>query len=160
MQGRLDMEGALTARDRVGIQDFVLLDETTEVAVISNLKKRFTKDLIYTYIGTLLVSVNPYKELDIYSKKQMDVYMGVNFFELPPHMIVVEFAVSCPREEFEQEIPKTEKVSVNEVNSRLPEKDATDIAALDAYGQSRRSSRHCMLPVCASPRSECFPQAA
>uniref|UniRef100_A0A096M078 Myosin IH n=1 Tax=Poecilia formosa TaxID=48698 RepID=A0A096M078_POEFO len=78
--------GALTARDRVGIQDFVLLDETTEVAVISNLKKRFSKDLIYTYIGTLIVSVNPYKDLDIYSKKQMDVYMGVNFFELPPHI--------------------------------------------------------------------------
>uniref|UniRef100_A0A096LRV8 Myosin IH n=1 Tax=Poecilia formosa TaxID=48698 RepID=A0A096LRV8_POEFO len=77
---------ALTARDRVGIQDFVLLDETTEVAVISNLKKRFSKDLIYTYIGTLIVSVNPYKDLDIYSKKQMDVYMGVNFFELPPHI--------------------------------------------------------------------------
>ncbi|XP_037536368.1 unconventional myosin-Ih [Nematolebias whitei] len=80
------MESALTARDRVGIQDFVLLDETTEAAVISNLKKRFNKDLIYTYIGTLLVSVNPYKELDIYSQKQMDVYMGVNFFELPPHI--------------------------------------------------------------------------
>lgn len=41
------MEGALTARDRVGIQDFVLLDETTEAAVINNLKKRFSKDLIY-----------------------------------------------------------------------------------------------------------------
>uniref|UniRef100_A0A3P8N6I3 Myosin IHa n=1 Tax=Astatotilapia calliptera TaxID=8154 RepID=A0A3P8N6I3_ASTCA len=86
MQGQLDMEGALTARDRVGIQDFVLLDETTEAAFLSNLKKRFSKDLIYTYIGTLLVSVNPYKELDIYNKKQMDIYMGVNFFELPPHI--------------------------------------------------------------------------
>lgn len=43
---------------------------------------------LQTYIGTLLVSVNPYKELDIYSKKQMDTYMGVNFFELPPHMCV------------------------------------------------------------------------
>ncbi|XP_054587690.2 unconventional myosin-Ih [Nothobranchius furzeri] len=86
MQGQLDMEGALTARDRVGIQDFVLLDETTETAFLSNLKKRFGKDLIYTYIGTLLVSVNPYKELDIYNRKQMDVYMGVNFFELPPHI--------------------------------------------------------------------------
>ncbi|KAM9391983.1 unconventional myosin-Ih [Pholidichthys leucotaenia] len=80
------MEGALIARDRVGIQDFVLLDETTEPAVVSNLKKRFSKDLIYTYIGTLLVSVNPYKDLDIYSKKQMEIYMGVNFFELPPHI--------------------------------------------------------------------------
>ncbi|KAM7391895.1 hypothetical protein PAMP_022543 [Pampus punctatissimus] len=85
-QGQLDMEGALTARDRVGIQDFVLLDETTEPAFLSNLKKRFSKDLIYTYIGTLLVSVNPYKELDIYNKTQMELYMGVNFFELPPHI--------------------------------------------------------------------------
>ncbi|KAJ8005944.1 hypothetical protein DPEC_G00123140 [Dallia pectoralis] len=81
------MEGALTARDRVGIQDFVLLDaHTSENAFLDNLKKRFNKDLIYTYIGTLLVSINPYKELDIYSKKQMDIYMGVNFFELPPHI--------------------------------------------------------------------------
>lgn len=46
-QGQLDMEGALTARDRVGIQDFVLLDETTELAFLNNLKKRFSKDLIY-----------------------------------------------------------------------------------------------------------------
>ncbi|CAB1319438.1 unnamed protein product, partial [Coregonus sp. 'balchen'] len=77
-QGQLDMEGALTARDRVGIQDFVLLDaHTNETAFLDNLKKRFS---------TLLVSVNPYKELDIYSKKQMDIYMGVNFFELPPHI--------------------------------------------------------------------------
>ncbi|XP_045082991.1 unconventional myosin-Ih-like [Coregonus clupeaformis] len=81
------MEGALTARDRVGIQDFVLLDaHTSETAFLDNLKKRFSEDLIYTYIGTLLVSVNPYKELDIYSKKLMDIYMGVNFFELPPHI--------------------------------------------------------------------------
>ncbi|XP_029510242.1 unconventional myosin-Ih-like isoform X5 [Oncorhynchus nerka] len=82
-----DMEGSLTARDRVGIQDFVLLDAyTSESAVLDNLRKRFNENLIYTYIGTLLVSVNPYKELGIYTKKQMDIYMGVNFFELPPHI--------------------------------------------------------------------------
>ncbi|XP_041666634.1 unconventional myosin-Ih isoform X2 [Cheilinus undulatus] len=81
------MEASLTARDRVGIQDFVLLDpHTSESAFLDNLRKRFHENLIYTYIGTLLVSVNPYKELDIYSKKQMDTYMGVNFFELPPHI--------------------------------------------------------------------------
>ncbi|XP_006004623.1 unconventional myosin-Ih [Latimeria chalumnae] len=81
------MEGALTARDRVGVQDFVLLDSyTSEVAFLDNLRKRFRENLIYTYIGTLLVSVNPYKDLDIYTHKQMELYMGVNFFELPPHI--------------------------------------------------------------------------
>uniref|UniRef100_A0AAY5EZK8 Myosin motor domain-containing protein n=1 Tax=Electrophorus electricus TaxID=8005 RepID=A0AAY5EZK8_ELEEL len=80
-------EGALTARDKVGVQDLVLLDaHKSEGAVLDNLKTRFSVDLIYTYIGTLLISVNPYKELDIYSKKHMDLYMGVNFYELPPHI--------------------------------------------------------------------------
>ncbi|XP_061658046.1 unconventional myosin-Ih [Syngnathoides biaculeatus] len=82
-----NMEASLTARDRVGIQDFVLLDPyTSETAFLDNLRKRFHENLIYTYVGTLLVSVNPYKELDVYGKKQMDTYMGVNFFELPPHI--------------------------------------------------------------------------
>uniref|UniRef100_A0AAQ4QEL5 Myosin IHb n=1 Tax=Gasterosteus aculeatus aculeatus TaxID=481459 RepID=A0AAQ4QEL5_GASAC len=82
-----NMEASLTARDRVGIQDFVLLDAyMSESAFLDNLRKRFHENLIYTYIGTLLVSVNPYKELNIYNKKQMDTYMGVNFFELPPHI--------------------------------------------------------------------------
>lgn len=42
------MEGALTARDRVGIQDFVLLDAfTSESAFLDNLRKRFNENLIY-----------------------------------------------------------------------------------------------------------------
>lgn len=46
--GQLDLEGALIARDRVGIQDFVLLDaHNSETAFLDNLKKRFTEDLIY-----------------------------------------------------------------------------------------------------------------
>lgn len=42
------MEAALTARDRVGIQDFVLLDAyTSETAFLDNLRKRFHENLIY-----------------------------------------------------------------------------------------------------------------
>ncbi|XP_067395564.1 unconventional myosin-Ih isoform X1 [Emydura macquarii macquarii] len=87
---QLNMEGALIARDRVGVQDFVLLDShTSEAAFLDNLRKRYRENLIYTYIGTLLVSVNPYKELGIYSIKQMEIYQGVNFFELPPHIYAI-----------------------------------------------------------------------
>ncbi|XP_058387606.1 unconventional myosin-Ih isoform X1 [Diceros bicornis minor] len=84
------MEGTLTARDKVGVQDFVLLDaHTSESAFLDNLRKRFSKNLIYTYIGTLLVSVNPYQELGIYTVSQMELYQGVNFFELPPHIYAI-----------------------------------------------------------------------
>uniref|UniRef100_UPI003AABA897 unconventional myosin-Ic n=1 Tax=Centroberyx gerrardi TaxID=166262 RepID=UPI003AABA897 len=87
---RLVMESALTARDRVGVQDFVLLENyTSEAAFIENLRRRFRENLIYTYIGSVLVSVNPYKELEIYSKQHMERYRGVSFYEISPHIYAV-----------------------------------------------------------------------
>ncbi|XP_054610330.1 unconventional myosin-Ic-like [Dunckerocampus dactyliophorus] len=87
---RLVMESTLTARDRVGVQDFVLLENhNSEAAFIENLRRRFRENLIYTYIGSVLVSVNPYKELEIYSKPQMERYRGVSFYEISPHIYAV-----------------------------------------------------------------------
>nr|XP_028563911.1 unconventional myosin-Ic isoform X1 [Podarcis muralis] len=84
------MESALTARDRVGVQDFVLLENfTSEAAFIENLRKRFKENLIYTYIGSVLVSVNPYKDLEIYSKQHMERYRGVSFYEVSPHLYAI-----------------------------------------------------------------------
>ncbi|XP_061753715.1 unconventional myosin-Ic [Nerophis ophidion] len=87
---RLVMESTLTARDRVGVQDFLLLENhNSEAAFIENLRRRFGENLIYTYIGSVLVSVNPYKELEIYSKPQMERYKGVSFYEISPHIYAV-----------------------------------------------------------------------
>ncbi|XP_038152560.1 unconventional myosin-Ic isoform X1 [Cyprinodon tularosa] len=87
---RLVMESALTARDRVGVQDFVLLENyNSEATFIENLRRRFKENLIYTYIGSVLVSVNPYKELEIYSKQQMERYRGVSFYEISPHIYAI-----------------------------------------------------------------------
>ncbi|XP_040194328.1 unconventional myosin-Ic isoform X2 [Rana temporaria] len=87
---RITMESALTARDRVGVQDFVLLENyTSEAAFIENLRKRFKENLIYTYIGSVLVSVNPYKDLEIYSKQHMERYRGVSFYEVSPHIYAI-----------------------------------------------------------------------
>ncbi|KAM9539600.1 unconventional myosin-Ic-like isoform 2-T2 [Salvelinus alpinus] len=83
----LVMESTLTARDRVGVQDFVLLENyTSEAAFIENLRRRFGENLIYTYIGSVLVSVNPNKDLEIYSKAHMERYRGVSFYEISPHI--------------------------------------------------------------------------
>lgn len=43
-----NMERGLHERDRVGVQDFVLLEDfRSEAAFIDNLRKRFNEDLIY-----------------------------------------------------------------------------------------------------------------
>lgn len=39
-----------------------------------------------TFIGQVLVSVNPYKNLNIYSNEIIEEYRNVNLYELPPHM--------------------------------------------------------------------------
>ncbi|NP_001418060.1 unconventional myosin-Ic isoform 2 [Danio rerio] len=84
------MESALSARDRVGVQDFLLLENhNSEAAFIENLRRRYREGLIYTYIGSVLVSVNPYKELEIYSKQNMERHRGVNFYEISPHIFAL-----------------------------------------------------------------------
>lgn len=49
--------------------------------------------LYKTYIGSVLVSVNPYRELEIYSKQNMERHRGVNFYEISPHMWVLSVCV-------------------------------------------------------------------
>lgn len=87
------MEAALHERDKVGVQDFVLLTDFTSIdAFVDNLEKRFRNDLIYTYIGPVLVSVNPYKHLDIYTEEIMGTYRNLDFYELPPHIFALSDA--------------------------------------------------------------------
>ena len=59
-----------------GKADFVLLDDVSTDQFMSNLKLRFQKGKIYTYIGEVVVSVNPYKPLVIYDKEYVEDYKG------------------------------------------------------------------------------------
>uniref|UniRef100_A0A034W101 Myosin-IB n=2 Tax=Bactrocera dorsalis TaxID=27457 RepID=A0A034W101_BACDO len=84
------MERGLHDRDRAGVQDFVLLENIqSEEAFIGNLRKRFQENLIYTYIGQVLISVNPYKQLPIYSDNDIKEYRNKHFYEIPPHVFAV-----------------------------------------------------------------------
>nr|XP_039269544.1 unconventional myosin-Ia-like isoform X1 [Styela clava] len=73
----------------VGVGDMVLLDPLTEENFLDNLQKRFNSDQIYTYIGSVVVSVNPYKHLSIYGSDKIEEYRGRNMYELPPHIYAV-----------------------------------------------------------------------
>ncbi|XP_053408862.1 unconventional myosin-Ib-like isoform X3 [Mercenaria mercenaria] len=73
----------------VGISDAVLLHPLTEEAFIENIKKRFSHEQIYTYIGTVVVSVNPYKKLPLYTPEVIEEYRSRNIYELPPHIYAI-----------------------------------------------------------------------
>ncbi|KAK7010457.1 unconventional myosin-Id [Biomphalaria glabrata] len=72
-----------------GIGDFVLLRELSLDAFMENLKLRFEKSKIYTYIGEVVVSVNPYKQLDIYNSSYVQEYKDREIYERPPHIFAL-----------------------------------------------------------------------
>ncbi|XP_077160449.1 unconventional myosin-Ig-like [Paroedura picta] len=72
-----------------GKADFVLLDQVTMEDFMENLKLRFEKGKIYTYIGEVVVSVNPYRPMDLYSKDMIEQYRGRELYERPPHLFAV-----------------------------------------------------------------------
>jgi len=71
---------------RPGVDDLVLLNNVSETAICENLKKRFMDDWIFTYIGPVLISVNPFKEMKYFTSKEVDMYQGAATYENPPHV--------------------------------------------------------------------------
>lgn len=44
---------------------------------MDQLRARYQKDKIYTYVGDILVAVNPYRPLALYDSKVISVYIGL-----------------------------------------------------------------------------------
>ncbi|XP_069882886.1 unconventional myosin-XV [Dipodomys merriami] len=72
-----------------GVEDMTQLEDLQETTVLSNLKTRFERNLIYTYIGSILVSVNPYRMFGIYGPEQVQQYSGRALGENPPHLFAI-----------------------------------------------------------------------
>ncbi|XP_015258865.1 PREDICTED: unconventional myosin-Ie-like [Cyprinodon variegatus] len=69
-----------------GVDDMVLLSKINEDAITDNLKKRYMDDYIFTYIGPVLISVNPFKQLPYFTDREVELYQGAASYENPPHI--------------------------------------------------------------------------
>uniref|UniRef100_A0A674C628 Unconventional myosin-Ib n=1 Tax=Salmo trutta TaxID=8032 RepID=A0A674C628_SALTR len=70
----------------IGVGDMVLLEPLNEDSFIENLRNRFDHNEIYTYIGSVVISMNPYRSLPIYTPQKVEEYRNRNFYELSPHI--------------------------------------------------------------------------
>ncbi|XP_031714131.1 unconventional myosin-Ib isoform X2 [Anarrhichthys ocellatus] len=70
----------------IGVGDMVLLEPLSEDSFIENLRNRFDHNEIYTYIGSVVISMNPYRSLPIFTPDKVEEYRNRNFYELSPHI--------------------------------------------------------------------------
>ncbi|KAL0951617.1 hypothetical protein HGRIS_008298 [Hohenbuehelia grisea] len=73
-------------KKQIGVSDMTLLTTISNESVNENLQKRWTNGEIYTYIGAVLISVNPFRDLGIYTDEVLQRYRGKNRLEVPPHV--------------------------------------------------------------------------
>ncbi|NXC28641.1 MYO1A protein, partial [Campylorhamphus procurvoides] len=83
------MEDPTPLLDAEAVADLVLLDPLTEESLLQTLQERFRRGDIYTYIGNVVISVNPYQSLPIYTPEKVQEYHECNFFAVKPHIYAI-----------------------------------------------------------------------
>ncbi|PIK41081.1 putative myosin-IIIb [Apostichopus japonicus] len=79
----------MSTKSRGDTDDLATLSNLEEKSLLEELKARYGKNKIYTYIGDILVAVNPYKDLDLYNKETSERYKGKRRRDNPPHLFAV-----------------------------------------------------------------------
>jgi len=60
-----------------------------DAALLHNIRERYARQQIYTYTAFILIAVNPYQHLSIYSDEHIKKYAEASFGRLPPHVYAV-----------------------------------------------------------------------
>ncbi|XP_049820638.1 myosin heavy chain 95F isoform X2 [Aethina tumida] len=67
--------------------EMMFLNEGT---LLNNIRTRYYKNQIYSYVANILIAVNPYKEIpQLYSPETVKSYQGKSLGEKPPHVFAI-----------------------------------------------------------------------
>lgn len=72
------------------VEDNCSLMYLNEATLLHNIKVRYSKDRIYTYVANILIAVNPYFDIPkIYSSDTIKLYQGKSLGTMPPHVFAI-----------------------------------------------------------------------
>ncbi|XP_009955115.1 PREDICTED: unconventional myosin-VI-like, partial [Leptosomus discolor] len=72
------------------VEDNCSLMYLNEATLLHNIKVRYSKDRIYTYVANILIAVNPYFDIPkFYSSDTIKKYQGRSLGTLPPHVFAI-----------------------------------------------------------------------
>ena len=73
------------------LDDLTRMSYLNQPTVMNTIRTRYMEDVIYTYSGLVLVSVNPYKDFGLYKEELMETYSGGKraLSDLPPHIFSI-----------------------------------------------------------------------
>ncbi|XP_053087667.1 myosin VIa isoform X2 [Pangasianodon hypophthalmus] len=72
------------------VEDNCSLMYLNEATLLNNIRVRYSKDKIYTYVANILIAVNPYYDIPkLYSPDTIQQYRGRSLGTLPPHVYAI-----------------------------------------------------------------------
>ncbi|XP_044521518.1 unconventional myosin-X isoform X1 [Gracilinanus agilis] len=81
---------AMHPSNEEGVENMASLIDLHEGSILNNLFLRYQKTQIYTYIGSIIASVNPYKTIPgLYDQSTMEHYSRHHMGEISPHIFAV-----------------------------------------------------------------------
>ncbi|KAM4624831.1 myosin VIb isoform 3-T3 [Polymixia lowei] len=86
------MSQVFPAEDDVNkhVEDNCSLMYLNEATLLNNVRVRYSKDHIYTYVANILIAVNPYYDIPkLYAPETIKSYRGKSLGTLPPHVYAI-----------------------------------------------------------------------
>ncbi|KAL6477927.1 hypothetical protein MHYP_G00137620 [Metynnis hypsauchen] len=72
------------------VEDNCSLMYLNEATLLNNVRVRYSKDLIYTFVANILIAVNPYYDIPkLYAPETIKSYHGRSLGTLPPHVYAI-----------------------------------------------------------------------
>ena len=81
-----DAEAFIAKVTGFGSNDMCLMQTLTMDSILANLKKRFVAEIVYTNVGDIVVSLNPFKNVGAVGARIRDAYKQSSHLSLPPHI--------------------------------------------------------------------------